>query len=624
MTIARMSIAMTARRLPFAVVGLCCSLAVASAVLLLGCDAPRPAAAAVAPCTCAEVETAPDAVAVVGEDAGSADADGDGAAAAGGSETKTDEVAGSDASSTFDCTPALDPATGAVAGKWVWKSLAGGPYALVGAVTCSAGGYFRGIIPGLVATNTGAWVLSTVAVNPNQYSRKTHPLTWREGRDFGRFVLVVRHMEPLAASTKPIGACNGDPCWPMVKPGATEVLYSPVPLVHGASFDSQMLGGTTYALNAGPGMVDAVVVNLSAALHLTWKSGSQVSVVAAPDHPMAGQEDWATENSMNKYPAQSSPVSRLVQVGGQPTLFVLHRYPTAGPYAVHAWQVTAAGFGAHQVVLPQVATAVSEDLLVASRSPGQLWLALADSALKGAPKEALDACDGDYVTPQCGYAVKLFSATASGATWLADFLIPRSPYLEMRKSIQLVPLDGEHLAIVGAGTQVFVWSAKQGLTAGGTLFSGAGLALSAEAGPFAVVLRPANRVLVLSELPIPASFSGQIFATGIDPAQGVQWSTKLPMTVGGVPGYGGATATVRADGHSFVYAETAFAEIDEHGNLSQDPLCFGPKAPNCDDGDPCTLDACDSNGKCKHAAKADGSMCAMAPPKFCLSAVCGL
>lgn len=527
---------------------------------------------------------------------------------------------------SFDCVPNQNPATGTVSGSWFWSQYQSSPYALGGQATCPFGSDFKGVIPGMIPTLTGAWVVSPLALDAYGVVRESTPKDWHELNDQSRHLLVIRHMEPLPTGTKPKNVYEGMPNYPFVKPGATEVLYSPLPLVHGTHFDNLMLGATTHALGAWAGTVDAIVVNVSAVLHLTWKSGSPVSVVAAPDHPMAGKEDWEDAyKSRYKYPALTSPVSRVISVGGTPTLFVLQRFPKAGPYAVHAWPVTETGFGDHQVVLPQLATAVSADLLVAPRSPGAVWLALADFKLKDASQAATDACFNDYSTPGCGYAVKLYSATASSAVWLADLAVPKESLggsSSMRKMIQLLPLDGEHVAIVGGAAQLFVWSAAQGLVAAGNLLPGADPLLSSQSSPFGVFSRPDGGVVVLTELPNGDGITERVIATAVHPTQGVQWSTKVPIGLGGLHFNRAATAAVRADGHTFVYGELGFFELDERGNLSLDPLCFGPKAPNCDDGDPCTLDMCDSNGKCQHAAKANGTFCAMAPLKFCKAGIC--
>ncbi len=59
----------------------------------------------------------------------------------------------------------------------------------------------------------------------------------------------------------------------------------------------------------------------------------------------------------------------------------------------------------------------------------------------------------------------------------------------------------------------------------------------------------------------------------------------------------------------------------DHGSCSDGNACNGPETcdgtlgcqpgvvPNCDDGNPCTVDACDAQGGCTHTVRANGSVC---------------
>ncbi len=524
-----------------------------------------------------------------------------------------------------NCTPKMDSATGLVAGKLQWKVLSSSSsvYLSVG-TTCKPTLEFHSVIPAMSPTNSGAWLLSPPwAGDPGSYSN--HPDLAVSVRNFERHVLVARHVAALPSSATPVGDW-GDWTPYMVKasikakgpavPKETLVLYSPTPLAHGGSKHGD-LQADTHLLKANAEAVDAVVVNVSAALHIVWKKGTLPSVETAPDHPMHGNERWDNDYSTWTFPPQNRPVSHLVANKGQQKLFLLHRLPKGAPHSVHAWTVTENGFSDHQLLVPKVAP-LQSDIVVAPRSVGGFWLAV----MTESGQVFHEDCYDDPPLPPCAESVALYAVTSAGATQVASLSIPAVKLQHMDRGLVMLSLDAEHVAFAGFGGQLHIWSQATGLVSGGNLFLANAASPSPSLGPFAAIRGPGDSWVVLAELQVPGAESAMLTAIAISQSQGASWATVLPIFVGGSASYRGVNGVVRDDGHTLVYGETGFVELDERGNFNLDPLCFGPKAPECDDGDPCTFDTCDTAGKCVFTAKPNGTLCAMAPPKFCSKGLC--
>ncbi|MBI5608409.1 MAG: hypothetical protein HY902_05970 [Deltaproteobacteria bacterium] len=535
------------------------------------------------------------------------------------------------------CTPGIDPDTGKVATNLLWDKWSA-TYGFSGYLSSKSdcGNMTVGFttrIPSLIASDSGAWVVSPIA--DMAAGQKSNWLL-----DFARRLLFVRHLSPLPLDTTPTSGWgypddnlgeSGVKAMGPVLPGATMALWSPWPLIHGAGTYHKP-SANTHALVAAADQVDAIVVNVSAAIRIRWVNGSPPQAVVAPDHPMAGQEQWEAIHSEDTFPWTTQPISHLVTDAGQSTLFVLHRPNGPEPLSLHAWPITEAGFGDHHALVTEGISA-SATFAVVPRKPGEVWLAIIEF-----PKDFDQyKCGSDLAKPKppCAAVVKIFAASASQAQLLGTAMVPRNRWyhslglggnggmVSSAAGIALVPLDADHLGFVGHEANLYVWSPSAGLVPGGALAPLVSLTWHYDYAAFASLRGPQGSWVVLLENDDGLGMGENVVVLQFTPTQGIAWATPLPTLLGSQALDCGAAGVVRNDGHTFVYGEKGFIEVDERGNRYLNPLCFGANGPNCDDGDPCTFDRCDAKGDCQHTAKGDGTLCAMGPPKVCKAGQCG-